>query len=219
MSVHVQSFQADSHRTAPLQTPAFQSASLESNSRQKPCFRESASGQANLYQEDLFQVSAYCGDESTALYYAPLNLDSSSPKLASAHTSHEEPVNKIVSVKIAETKSEAQQPSSSQLDLNRILVEHPGETFYCRVNGDAMTGAGIYDGDILIVDRLATPRHGDVVLAILNHELCCRTLDMHNRLLRPANPEFTELAIEKDSDFDIKGVVISSIRLHRECPH
>lgn len=104
------------------------------------------------------------------------------------------------------------------LDLNEYLVRHPAATFYCRVNGDSMVGCGIFDGDILIVDRALRPVHGDVVVAVLDGELTCKTLDMHHRRLLSANGDYPNILIREGSDFVIEGVVTSSIRRHRCLP-
>ena len=101
------------------------------------------------------------------------------------------------------------------LDLNEHLISHPAATFYCRVCGDSMTGAGIFDGDLLIVDRAITPRNGDVVLAVLNGEMTCKILDVQRCCLLAANPGYPAIPIPEGSNFEIEGVVISSIRKHR----
>jgi DNA polymerase V len=54
------------------------------------------------------------------------------------------------------------------LDLNEHLIQHPAATFFCREGGDSMQGLGIFDGDLLIIDRAIEPAHGDVVLAALD---------------------------------------------------
>ncbi|MBU6323002.1 MAG: translesion error-prone DNA polymerase V autoproteolytic subunit, partial [Burkholderiales bacterium] len=58
-----------------------------------------------------------------------------------------------------------------RLDLNEHLVLHPEATFFLRVKGDSMIGAGIHDGDLLVVDRSLEPSHGRVVIAALDGEL------------------------------------------------
>jgi len=104
-----------------------------------------------------------------------------------------------------------------RLDLNEHFIKHPAATFYCRVSGQSMTGVGIFDGDLLIVDRAVNPVHGDVILAALNGELTCKILDIHSRRLLSANDGYPPLPIEEDADFQIEGVVINSIRSHRVC--
>ena len=56
------------------------------------------------------------------------------------------------------------------LDLNELLITHPAATFAVRVAGDSMIGAGIFPGDIAIVDRAVTARDGHVVLAVVDCE-------------------------------------------------
>jgi len=104
------------------------------------------------------------------------------------------------------------------LDLNEHLISHPAATFYCRVCGDSMTGVGIFDGDLLIVDRALTPRTGDVVLAALDGELTCKILDSQGRQLLAANRRYPPITIPEGSHFEVEGVVISSIRRHRCLP-
>ena len=105
-----------------------------------------------------------------------------------------------------------------RLDLNEQFIKHPAATFYCRVSGHSMTGAGIFDGDLLIVDRALRPAHGDVILAAMDGELTCKILDMYNRRLISANDDYPPLPITEGMDFSIEGVVIHSIRSHRVCP-
>jgi len=104
------------------------------------------------------------------------------------------------------------------LDLNEYLIKHQAATFYCRVSGDSMTGVGIFDGDILIVDRALTPQQGDVVLAALDGELACKILDKQRQRLLSANKDYPPIVISEDSQLEIEGVVANSIRHHRVRP-
>src|ERR1700749_3358448 len=63
------------------------------------------------------------------------------------------------------------------IDLNEQLIRNKPATFFLRVRGDAMTGAGIYDGDTIIVDRSIKAENGKVVIAILNGEMFIRRLE------------------------------------------
>ncbi len=102
-----------------------------------------------------------------------------------------------------------------ELDLLDLLVKHPAATFFCRVTGDSMVDAGIYDGDILIVDRAVKPVQGDVVVAAVAGELTCKHIDLHHRRLLPANAAYKPIDIPDGSDLVIEGVVVNSIRFHR----
>ena len=63
-----------------------------------------------------------------------------------------------------------------KLDLNEHLVKNPAATYFVRVAGDSMTGAGINDNDILVVDRSLEPSSSNIVIAIVNGELTVKRL-------------------------------------------
>jgi len=65
-----------------------------------------------------------------------------------------------------------------RIDLNDALIKHPDATFVMRAAGGAMHGAGIDDGDVLLVDRAVTASHGAVVIAVVDGELLCRRLEV-----------------------------------------
>jgi len=67
------------------------------------------------------------------------------------------------------------------LDLHEHLIEHPAATFYVRASGDSMVGAGIHDGDLLIVDRAVEPRDGHIVIAVVHGELTVKRLRRRRR--------------------------------------
>lgn len=58
-----------------------------------------------------------------------------------------------------------------RLDLNELMIQHPASTFFVRVAGDSMIGAGIHHDDILVVDRSLEPASGKVVIAVVNGDL------------------------------------------------
>lgn len=95
------------------------------------------------------------------------------------------------------------------LDLNQLLVQNQAATFYVRVSGTSMIGAGISPGDLLLVDRSCDPKNNSIVIAALHGELTVKRLRiMKDALfLLPENPEFPPIPISKDMDFHIWGVV------------
>lgn len=110
--------------------------------------------------------------------------------------------------------SPAQDYFDGRVDLNEHLISDKVSTFIVRVVGDSMLGAGINDGDELIVNRALTPRHGDVVIAVLDGELTVKRLDLHNGLLlRSENPDYPNLRPGEHSDFSVWGV--ATYCLHR----
>lgn len=102
---------------------------------------------------------------------------------------------------------------AEKLDLNKFLIRNPAVTYCVRVEGDSMTGAGIYSGDILIVDRSIRPRENLIVIAILDSELTVKWLKRQKGKLYlcPDNNEFTPIEITEGADFQIWGVVVHSI--------
>ena len=101
-----------------------------------------------------------------------------------------------------------------RLDLNRYLIKHPTATFYVRVSGDSMTGAGINPGTILVVDRAVDAEDGDIVIARINDELCVKRLRVHRgRIwLMPENENYQPIEVTDGMDFEVWGRVMHSIR-------
>ncbi|MFH7326602.1 LexA family protein [Desulfurivibrio sp. C05AmB] len=101
----------------------------------------------------------------------------------------------------------------SRLDLNDFLVKHPAATFFVRVAGDSMIGAGIHDGDILVVDRSLEPVSGKVVIAVVNGELTVKRLQQENGMVRlvAENPNYPPIELTEDTAGEIWGVVTSVI--------
>ncbi|WIO73154.1 translesion error-prone DNA polymerase V autoproteolytic subunit [Porticoccaceae bacterium LTM1] len=102
-----------------------------------------------------------------------------------------------------------------RLDLNEHLIKHPAATFYARAAGDSMTDFGIFNGDLLIVDRALHPKHGDIVIAALDGELTCKILNTRHHQLCSGNQQHPPIPISSDSSLIIEGVVVASIRQHR----
>ncbi len=99
------------------------------------------------------------------------------------------------------------------LDLNQYLIQHPSATFFVRARGDSMINAGIYDGDILVVDRALDAKNNDIVIASVFGEFTLKRLIIEEDkiVLMPENPEYSPIEILPDSDFRIWGVVTSVI--------
>lgn len=100
------------------------------------------------------------------------------------------------------------------LDLNELLITNPPATFFVKVAGDSMTGAGIYDGSILIVDRSIEATNGRIVIAAVNGELTVKRLVKSNDSCRlvAENADYAPLEITKESQCEIWGVVTSVIQ-------
>jgi DNA polymerase V len=102
----------------------------------------------------------------------------------------------------------------AELDLNRYMIRNPPDTFMVRVKNDALSGAGILEGDVLIVDRSIGPRHSMIVVAVVNGEMCVRRLNrkLGNWVLDPENRDFQPLHIRPGQDLEIWGVVTGMAR-------
>jgi DNA polymerase V len=93
------------------------------------------------------------------------------------------------------------------IDLNEQLIKNKPATFFMRVNSDAMTGAGIHIGDVVIVDRSLEPKNGKVVIAVVDGELLIRKIEITETktTLLPANKKLH--SIEVTNKLKLWGVV------------
>lgn len=99
------------------------------------------------------------------------------------------------------------------LNLHDHLVRKPAATFFVRVSGHSMINVGIYNGDLLIVDRSVEPRHRSIVIAVVNGEFTLKRLIKRNGrvFLRPENPDCFEIEITDGMQFEIWGVAIHNV--------
>ncbi|MDO6707005.1 MULTISPECIES: LexA family transcriptional regulator [unclassified Photobacterium] len=97
------------------------------------------------------------------------------------------------------------------LELTEYLIRHPNATFVLRAAGDSMTGAGIYDGDLLIVDRAEAVLPGRIVIARIHDEFTCKRLIRRNNTwwLKAENASMAPFPMPEDSE--IFGVVTRNI--------
>lgn len=106
----------------------------------------------------------------------------------------------------------------SPLNLNEFLILRPSATFMAWVRGDSMIGAGIFNKDLLIIDRSLTPKNRSIVVAHINGEFTLKRLIKSGGkiYLYPENPKFKPIEVLEDHDFKIWGVVKNSIRMSFE---
>ena len=100
-----------------------------------------------------------------------------------------------------------------KLDLNNYLVKHPSATFFVRVVGESMIGAGIHNNDILIVDRSIEPRHNKIVVVALDGQMTVKRLYRRQKktILMPENKLFKPIEIVDSTNILIWGVVTNVI--------
>ena len=99
------------------------------------------------------------------------------------------------------------------LDLNEYIIKNPPSTFFVRVSGDSMIKAGIFDEDILVVDRSLDAKNNDVVIAVLNSEFTVKRLRINGKkvYLLPDNDKYQAIEILDGMDLTIWGVVTNVI--------
>ncbi len=95
------------------------------------------------------------------------------------------------------------------LDLNAEFIKHPASTFILRATGESMIEAGIFSGDMLLVDRSIKPDEGKIVIAAINGELTVKRLSFKNGKMQllAANPLFKPIDISGEEELVIWGVV------------
>lgn len=99
------------------------------------------------------------------------------------------------------------------LDLNELCIKQPAATFFVRVEGESMLGAGIHPNDVLVVDRSIEPVPGKIVVCALNGELTVKRLDCENGQwkLKAENPNYPDIEIHEEIDMVVWGVVTNVI--------
>lgn len=102
------------------------------------------------------------------------------------------------------------------LSLDELLIKHPNATFIGVANGESMRNVGIFDGDLLIVDRSEATKHGDIIVANFNGNFVCKIIDKKRKELLSASTDHRPVPISEADTFQIEGVVICSVRLHRK---
>ncbi|MEH0110665.1 translesion error-prone DNA polymerase V autoproteolytic subunit [Tersicoccus sp. MR15.9] len=109
--------------------------------------------------------------------------------------------------------SPAQDYYDGGLDLNEHLIHDRTSTFVVRVAGDSMTGAGISDGDELVVDRAREPVDGSVVVAILDGELTVKRMRItrFGVVLQAENPDYPDVRVPELADLSIWGVATTCL--------
>jgi DNA polymerase V len=95
------------------------------------------------------------------------------------------------------------------IDLNEQLIKNKPATFFMRVNSDAMIGAGIHNGDVVIVDRSIEAKNGKVIIAVIDGEMLIRRLEINQskKRLLPATKKLSPIEVNDSNTFSVWGVV------------
>lgn len=118
--------------------------------------------------------------------------------------------------------SPAQDYAGETIDLNKDLIQHPASTFYGRVAGDSMSGEGINDGDILVIDKSVEPEDGDLAVCCLDGDFTLKRIKIDRTtrklFLIPSNPKYNPIEVTEENEFMVWGVVLYTIKQNRRRP-
>lgn len=112
--------------------------------------------------------------------------------------------------------SPAEDHQVERIDLMAQLVRHPQATFFIRISGDSMRDAGILNGSVVLVDKAIKPRHGQIVIAVVDGDYTCKRLHLRagRMRLKAENPAFTDIEPREGQTVEIWGVVVATIHQH-----
>ncbi|GAL66463.1 error-prone repair protein UmuD [Jejuia pallidilutea] len=101
-----------------------------------------------------------------------------------------------------------------RLSLDNELVKNKEATFFARVSGQSMIGAGLDDDDLLVIDRSLEPTHNKIAVCFLDGEFTVKRLKVENGTiwLQPENPSYNPIKITEDNNFVIWGIVTNVIK-------
>ena len=113
--------------------------------------------------------------------------------------------------------SPAEDFTELSISLDQLLVKNPPATFMAYAEGESMINMGIHHGDIIIVDRSLSPRNEDIIVAVMEGEFLIKQFSNAGDEIRliPHNSKYPIIYIKEDSDFQVWGVVVHSIRSYR----
>ena len=110
--------------------------------------------------------------------------------------------------------SPAEDLGAQRVDLTSLLVTHTQATYFLKASGHSMVEAGIFDGDIMVVDSAIKPRHGHIVVAVVDGDFTVKRLYQRaGRVkLRAANVTFPEIVPKDGQTIEVWGVVTATIK-------
>lgn len=122
----------------------------------------------------------------------------------------------VGSIRSGPPQAAGQEELDDRLSVEDYLVQHPARTSYCHVRGDSMKDAGLLDGDVVVVEANTLPRPGDIVVAVVDHQVTVKHLRMDAAgawFLEPANAAYEP--IRPTGSLEVLGVVTGSFRRYR----
>ncbi|WP_264550030.1 LexA family protein [Flavobacterium sp. N2820] len=100
------------------------------------------------------------------------------------------------------------------IDLNRELIKHKDSTFFAKVKGDSMKNAGIFDGDLLIIDKSLEPQDGKIAICQIDGDFTVKRIKKENDIvwLIAENEDYKPIKVTEENELMIWGIVIHSIK-------
>ena len=97
----------------------------------------------------------------------------------------------------------------TRISLDRELVKNKEATFYARVSGDSMVGAGLDDGDLLVIDRSKNPENGKIAICLVDGDFTVKRIkkEKHKLFLVPENKKYKKIEIKEENELIIWGIV------------
>jgi DNA polymerase V len=110
--------------------------------------------------------------------------------------------------------SPAEDHAGKRIDVLENLIRHPQATYQMRVKGDSMHDEGIFDGDVILIDRAITPRHGHIVVAEIDGEFLVKKLSLRQgrMKLKAGNPTYADIIPKDGQTITIWGVVLTAFK-------
>lgn len=104
----------------------------------------------------------------------------------------------------------------AHISLDEVLNIRAPHVYLVSITGESMQGAGIFDGDLAVVDRSLEPVHGNIVVALLNNDPVCKRLCIRGKdvILLSENPKYPPRYVLEGDELSIWGVIIGSVRSH-----
>ena len=117
-------------------------------------------------------------------------------------------------VRAGSPQPEDQTAGLEMVGVEDYLIRHPERTVFCRVRGDSMKDAGMLDGDMVVVERNRPTKSGDIVVALVDHEMTVKYLypakGNGGWVLKPANPDYPDIVAQQS--LEVLGVVVGVFR-------
>ncbi len=100
------------------------------------------------------------------------------------------------------------------IDLNKHLIKHKDSTFFAKVKGNSMINAGIYDGDLLVIDKSLEPQNNKIAVCQIDGEFTVKRIKIEKDIvwLIAENEEYEPIKVTPENELMIWGIVIHSIK-------